>query len=344
MYKIKMLIVGDFQKGNSNNFILNGFVRNVDECKKSQNDQGELWSGRSSLYSRLMRRIGFPTDPKKHNAILRDVAKSAEYQLVLIIKGLHIKPSVLKALKRKKVKLVSWSDDDMLNKSNQSVYYKKGLKYYDLVVTQKTFNANMDELPALGANRVLVLPKAYDPDIHIPKIISDGEPRFLYDVIFIGHFEEERFASINFLVKHGLCVTIFGPGWAHVKSRKGLVIKNKILAAEDYAGAISQSKISLGFLRKVNRDLHTGRTMEIPACGGFLLAERSSEHLSFFKEGKEAEFFDSDEELLEKAQFYLKNIDMRDQIAKNGLYRVTSENHTYDRRAQQILEALYENG
>jgi|TARA_B110001450_G_scaffold256647_1_gene287960 spore maturation protein CgeB len=342
MYNLKILIIGDFEKGNSNNFILDGFSKHVDVCCKSQDDQGELWSRRPSLYSRVRRRLGFPADPKGHNVLLKAVAQSGEYQVVIIIKGLHIKPSVLLAFKNKKVKLVSWSDDDMLNKSNQSFFYKKGLKYYDLVVTQKSFNANMDELPALGASQVLLLPKAYDPIIHKPKTISAGDKRFIYDLVFIGHFEKERFVSISFLVDHGLNVTIFGPGWSNVTSRPGLVIMNSILAAEDYAGAISQSKISLGFLRKVNRDLHTGRTMEIPACGGFLLAERSSEHLSLFKEGTEAEFFDSDEELLKKARFYLSNMDRRDKVAKNGCARVTGENHTYERRAEQILEVLYE--
>ena len=342
MYNLKVLIIGDFEKGNSSNFILEGFAKHVEMCCKSQDDQGELWGERPSLYSRAMRRIGLPVDPKDHNALLKKVAQSGEYQVVVIIKGLHIKPSVLLALRNAKVKLVSWSDDDMMNKSNQSVFYKRGLKYYDLVITQKTFNANMDELPALGARKVLVLPKAYDPNIHKPITLSVGEQRFRFDVLFVGHFEQERFTSISFLVDNGINVTIFGPGWSNVKPRQGLVIMNRNLAAEEYASAISQSKISLGFLRKVNRDLHTGRTMEIPACEGFLLAERTSEHLFLFKEGTEAEFFDSNDELLKKVRFYLSNMDVRDKIAKNGYSRVAGENHTYARRAEQILEALYE--
>jgi hypothetical protein len=342
MYKIRVLIIGDFEKGNSSNFILDGFGNHVDKCSKSQNDMGELWGQSPSLYSRVMRRLGLPTDPKGHNVLLTSVARAGTFDLVLIIKGLHIKPSVLRALSEKNVKIVSWSDDDMMNKSNQSIFYKKGIKYYDLVVTQKSFNVNSDELPAFGAKNILLLPKAFDPHIHKPKLLSPKDKRFLYDVSFIGHFEIERFKSIIFLVENGVTVTIFGPGWSNIPVRPGLIISNKTLASEDYADAISQSIISLGFLRKVNRDLHTGRTMEIPACGGFLLAERSSEHISIFDEGSEAEFFGSNEELLSKTQFYLANIDMRDTVAKNGHSRVMSDNHTYGRRAEQILEVLYE--
>jgi spore maturation protein CgeB len=90
--------------------------------------------------------------------------------------------------------------------------------------------------------------------------------------------------------------------------------------------------INICFLRKINRDTITSRSIEIPSCGSFMLAERTAEHLNMFVEGKEAEFFSDDEELLQKVQKYKREKDLATLIAKSG--RVRCENAGYDMLSQ----------
>ncbi|RPI71813.1 MAG: glycosyltransferase family 1 protein, partial [Geobacteraceae bacterium] len=109
---------------------------------------------------------------------------------------------------------------------------------------------------------------------------------------------------------------------------------------EDYSKAICATKINLNFLRKVNRDEVTSRSVEIPACGGFMLAERTCRHGEFFEEGKEAEFFSSNDELLAKITYYLAHDEERGRIARAGRERCVKSGYSMRVQLRQMIEAI----
>ena len=106
---------------------------------------------------------------------------------------------------------------------------------------------------------------------------------------------------------------------------------------EDYARVFRAFKINLCFLRKINDDLQTSRSVEIPACGGFMLAERTNEHLALFNAGTEADFFSSNEELLALCRKYLEDDGLREQIAKAGRRRTEESDYSNDGMIRDIL-------
>ncbi len=69
---------------------------------------------------------------------------------------------------------------------------------------------------------------------------------------------------------------------------------------------------------------------EITACGGFLLAERTAEHLACFREDEEAVFFSDFEECRAKIDRYLNDEPARARIAAAGQRRAWNSGYDND--------------
>lgn len=292
-----------------------------------------------TLFYRISVKLGFPLDQTGVNASLEKLTRERKVDLVWIEKGNTIHPSLLKKIKKRspQTALVSFSEDDMFVKHGHSNWYKSGLKYYDCVFTTKLYNLN--ELLSFGAKRTELILDSFDEETHRPIELSKSErQRFACDVSAIGAFEIERAKSLLFLAQNGVTVHVWGNGWSGwTHKHPNLVVKNEFLFGLEYAKAIAGTKVNLNFLRKINRDEVTSRSVEIPACRGFMLSERTARHLDFFEEGKEAEFFDSDQELLDKIKHYLKNDEKRNAVALAGRERCIASGYS---TKEQIKIAL----
>jgi hypothetical protein len=289
---------------------------------------------RPSFLSRIFWKLGFPFDPSGANKEILIFLKKYSPNIVWIEQGVTIRPKTLRTIKNiaPGVKIISLSEDDMYPPHNRSFYYTKGLPYYDLVFTTKPYN--LLELRSLGAKKTELFLDSYNEEIHTPLSLSKEEQeKFSCDVGFCGAFEEDRAGRMLFLAENGVRVVVWGNGWASwVGRHKNLIVKNEHLFGIDYTKAINATKINLCFLRKLNRDEITSRSAEIPACGGFLLGERTERQTNFLEEGKEAEFFDSNKEMLEKVCYYLAHDDERRVIAEKGRERCIKSG--YSQRAQ----------
>jgi len=308
--------------------------------------KGVSYYDKPSLLERVFWKAGFPLDRNRINeAILAEVENNRPHVL-WIDKGNTVRPWTLRAVRRlsPKTRLVSFLPDDMFASSHaRSYYYKWGIRDYDFVFTSNSHNWKPQELPSLGAKRVVFVHFGYDPHIHRPvPLSSDDAQTFGANVGFIGSYERERADSMMYLAKNGVRVRVWGGGsWDRFSGHHpNLIIENRPLYNDDYAKAICATRINLGFLRKMNRDLHTTRTFEIPACGAFMLAERTDEHLRLFRENKEAAYFGSDEELLEKVSYYLEHEEERKAIAAAGRQRCIKSGYSHHERLEYMLSVV----
>ena len=81
------------------------------------------------------------------------------------------------------------------------------------------------------------------------------------------------------------------------------------------------------------------RIWDILGAGGFVLTNYQSEIPEYFEIGKDLEVFSSQEELLQKIDYYLKHEEERQQIAKNG-YRKAKEKYSLELRVKQMLDCI----
>lgn len=279
------------------------------------------------------------------NKKIRELIEKKKYDVVWIDKGITIRPSTLKRIKEKlpEVKIVSFSPDNMMERPWQSLRYLDCLSIYDYHITTKPFI--VDWFYQHGAKNVIVVNKSYEKNFHYPRLLNNEDKSKLgADVGFVGSWEKERCDSLLFLAKHGIKVKVFGDGkWTkYAGINDNLTLVPHGLYDEDYAKSFSAFKISLCFLRKRAFDQTTARSIEIPACGGFMLAERTEEHKLLFEEDKEAVFFSSNEELLEKCRYYLTHEDERKVIAKAGRQRCIESDYTNEGMIRRVFEQIFD--
>lgn len=217
----------------------------------------------------------------------------------------------------------------------------RAIPAYDIHAVAR--DVNIAEYYAAGAKQVVRYHWAYDPAIHRPMLTDPAtRTRLGGSVGFIGDWEDHRERSIVRLAEAGIPVRVWGPRWTRKCTARNanLRIESGSLIADEYAKAICAFDINLGFLRKINRDQSTTRSVEIPACGGFLLAERTAEHLSMFVENEQVAYFESDQELISQAHFFTNNPERRRQIAFAGRQRCISSGYDHLSRQRRLFEEI----
>jgi hypothetical protein len=293
---------------------------------------------------RVANRIRTAPDFYGTNPRARWAARRRDFDVVWVDKTLSLAPRTLDRLRARlpRAHFVAYSGDDMLNLAHQSPRYLESIDRYDVHVTTKSYN--VPELERIGARDVMFVDNAFDPATHRPiRLSPEDEARYGADVGFVGWYEEERADWMYRLAEAGISVTVRGPDWRRFqRSHPLLRVLDTYVGDDEYPRVLSATKINLGFLRKMNRDLQTTRSVEIPACRSFMLAERTSEHARMFEEGKEAEFFASFDELLAKCRYYLAHDLERRRVASAG-YRRAHAGYTTTRLVTGILEYLVQN-
>ena len=220
--------------------------------------------------------------------------------------------------------------------------YKKTIPCFDLHCTQR--DVSVADLNRRGARQVIKIQTAYDPVVHYPPPPGWSDANRDRDISFIGSPYDDRAQFLTRLSEAGFRVAISGAERAWRQALPPAAFANLYregeLMGDAYRNGIWRSKINLSFLTKSNQDEYAHKSFEIAGCGGFLLVERSPGHLSRFAEDKEAVFFSTVEECIEKIRLYLPDEAARARIARAGRERAQRDGYHNDYQVSLILSRL----
>ena len=287
------------------------------------------WLGRSKWVSRwLFYAGGFGSDWLISRRIINSVLHLGP-DLIWINNGEFLGHSVLSDLRKIHAVIVNYSNDNPYAAKNEMRWrhFKKAIPFYDLIVT--TFEEAKQKLIRSGARQVMRVFLSADEVAHrILDLSPEDYSRFGAEVSFIAQWAPERGPFIKALIERDVPVSIWGihwqkaPEWRYLKGSW----RGPGMFDERFGKVIQASKISLCLLSKSARNLHTGRSIIIPVMGGLLCAERSSEHLYLYEEGKEAVFWSSVDECAELCRELLADDAKRAEIARFGRERALRNN------------------
>lgn len=280
---------------------------------------------------------------QSHVRALAKVAQDYAPDIIIVLKGLHLSGTNVRALKQMGAWVVNVNHDDFFSQYplSWSDLQRAAIPEYEFIFT--TREVNVGELRPLNAH-VEFFPFAYYPRIHRPVTIPAQErSRWDTEVLFVGTYAKHRAWMLEELIHRVKArFAIYGSHW-HKLARKSALrpfVCFREVVMDDMAKAFGGARLSLGFLRKENRDDYTQRTFEIPACGGVLVAERTARHRGLYQEGTEAEFFDADnpDELANKVRMLLKDPIRQEAMRAAGRAALLRQRHTYRDRLDRLLE------
>jgi spore maturation protein CgeB len=289
-------------------------------------------------------RTRLPVGPliAKVNANLLQAAAKFRPDVIWFDKPIHFPTETVLALKSRGARLVCYNMDSPFGPRNDPgwLQFKRVYRLFDL---HCLFRASDVERYEAWKLPWIKLQFSYDPSIHVlpPAPWSDADRT--RGVSFIGSPYEERPAFLRSLAEEfNLPLSIAGPRWEGVYpdafARKHLT--SGPLMDEEYAEGIWRSRVNLAFISRLNEDDVALKAFEIAACGQFLLARRSEEHMALFAEDSEVAFFSSREECASKAQFYLDRPDLRQAFGVRLRERAVHSGYDNDTQLAKVLARL----
>lgn len=274
----------------------------------------------------------------------------------------QIKPDTIRKITESgKTITFNWFSDD---EWRFEIFSKHYAPLFDWIST--TDFRSVGKYHKMGYKNVIKTTWGCNQFLYKPSKSASGK-RFEHDVTFVGKAYGNRPHMIDAIKNAKINVDCWGGGWS-----------NGRIPQKDMIKLFNQSKVNLNFSqtprnlnptyilgilfnREINNQVYINspnewiprikflmheptaqihaRLFEIPACGGFMLAEQADKIEDYYTDGKEIAVFKNEHDLIQKIEYYLNENKERTNIANAG-YKRTIKEHTYEKRFRNIFNQI----
>ena len=330
---MKVLFVGDDWHGSNATSLRNAFVQRGHEVTtvntRSLSDPVRRPVRRG--WKRFSRSTYDSWAADRLDAEIRYRARGIPFQLVIGFKALLVRAETLESLPGVKL---HYHPDDSSNPAHRSAVFDEAESAYDVHVTTKSFN--VEEIYKRAGRPAVFMWCAYDPEWHVPMVGKtwSSAPR----LGFIGTCRADRTALMAKVAeRYRRKLVVVGSGWSRIGGvRKYAEVKHGAFGRA-FSEAVSTAPLQLGLLNSDNRDLHTCRSIEVPAAGGLLIGQRTAEHGTLLEDGASALLFDSEQELWQLIDGCMESPAWARDVAARGQKVIRGGKNTYGDRVDEIL-------
>ena len=276
-----------------------------------------------------------------NSALVRAVRRKRP-DILLVFKGTFVHAASLAKIRAMGTRAYCFYPD--VSVFAHGPHISRALREYDWIFTTKTFGVR-DMRERLAIEHSSVLLHGFDADLHRPLQLGPKDiERYGCDVSFIGTWSPKKERMLGHLARMlpDVRMRIWGEQWWKRKDTElDRAIGGHEVTGEEYVRAIGASRINLCILSERREgassgDQVTSRTFHIPACGGFMLHERTTEVLELFSEGASVATFGDEEELVSAVQRWLEQESDRIRVSRCGFEQV-HQGHSWDHRITTIL-------
>jgi spore maturation protein CgeB len=277
-----------------------------------------------NVLNKISFRLGFSAIYDRINNYVLNQTENQTYDLIWVFKGMELYPSTLQKLRKQSKRLINFNPDNPFIFSGKGSGNSNVTNSINLFDEHFTYDSSIKDrlINEFGVKCTLV-PFGFDQEIILDNELSNLEE--VNSVCFLGNPDSYRAEILKSVLDQGLPLHVYGFKWD--KFLKHPLVKcHEPVYERKFLQIIRSYRVHLNIMRIHNLDSHNMRSIEIPGCGGIMLAPKTKDHVNFFEEGKEAFFYSSGKDLVNKAKSILEmDINNINKIRNSAREKVLAE-------------------